>query len=487
MTVRTMTCLRGAAVMILLSWVHTSVATEPDDVPDDWRERIARKELLIVVGLTGEPRANSTTRVTWNVEFPELDLLASPLGRQEIEMFDEQIAKIDAIKKEFESARERAWNSFRKGGPPENLYLVNRRFARERDDLRRRLADVLTKQQEQRLQEIAVRWLVRRVGLCQLLLGEWGTKLGLSRDTRLGILREAAVEADRLAEVSAREHRRVIDALLSELEPESRRKVEREMESFVYPASPCIDLLLYQLSYQQGQHRADFVQPYAGFRLSLVFRVGPLGTWVPKKRTHSLGSLGPTLRGLIEHETVTRVLQISEAQRAVFGAISDEYQRKKRELGLRMNRLPPAPTEEALARNKKLFDRIAAEHRQLYADVAELILKALSPKQRAQLEQLSRQCMALRAGYVAALVDGPLGKRVGVTEAEKRRLLRKSKELRTKLVKFTVEQERLAYDVVLDRLPPQQKKKVLQWLGKPIESEPAPISLLIESFKLAVQ
>ena len=466
---------------MVLMWVAASAMAAPPDVPPDWQQKMLRTEVIILVGVVGEFRVGRPERISWDVEFPELLLLKTEFGREALDIVDDQVSDMKSIVDDFEEARRRARMEFRKGGPRENIYLVWRKLSGERDACRERLADILLPPQEERLKQILMRWKIRRLGLRHLLVGPWSKELGLSRAEVVAVMQESEKQAERLREKTKNEHRRVIDAILAELRPATKKRLAKEMEGFVYGAQPCIDLLLYQLAYRQDkEHRALPKEPWAGIRLRASFRIAVDGTWEPRPSFRPLGDLGPALRDLLHQPRAAEAIGLSGAQKDAFALIEQEYQRKKRAAGMRLQNLPQARTEEELAEVQKAVERIRAEHEAIYADLAKMILNMLSDAQRAKLERLSRQSLVLRRGYIAALVDGDMGTAVGITAEEKRRLLKIGKRLHGELVDFSAACEKEAYDAVLGRLALEHRSKVLKWIGEPVGSAPAPVTVLIE-------
>lgn len=327
-----------------------------------------------------------------------------------------------------------------------------------------------------------MRWRIRKEGPCHVLFGEWADELAITQQQRHAIFTEAVVHAEWLEGQMKGRRRAVLDDLFKELDPWQREKLEQEMGGLLYGASESLDLLCHQLSYRspEGPHNEIGDQTLAGLRLPMTFVVNLDGTWKNYYRKPELQSVAISLLHVFENEGARTKLQFTELQSELLGRLKSDYEDKRKRIGARYPASFFAKAPEGSITHKAAIEWMVAQERDLRRRLAVDLLSVLTPAQKASLDRLSRQCMALRRGYVAEFLDGELGKRLKLTSSQKAGIVKRTSRLRRALMDTLVQWEEGAYDAVFGPLNRQQRERVKKKIGVPLRGTVAPLSILLD-------
>jgi Spy/CpxP family protein refolding chaperone len=170
------------------------------------------------------------------------------------------------------------------------------------------------------------------------------------------------------------------------------------------------------------------------------------------------GPLGGGITGLLQTNEVQKEIELMDDQRQELDAIAEEMRGELRGMFQGMGELSP---EERRAR----FDEIRSRAAELQTKAEGKVQQVLLPHQFDRLKQIDLQTRIQRGG-AAALSEGEMAEKLGLTEAQQEQLRERSAEVQQELQE-KIRQLRLeARGKLMDVLSPEQRAKLETMLGE---------------------
>ncbi len=444
---------------------------------------LERRKPVFVLNVAGRLEVHYFPVPGYGAILDEAAFLASDVVLNELDAHDYQTKELAEILEHYESEFERIKSDVARNRPQ----AVDRLLAL-RDRTRKRLSDVLLPHQLRRLSQIQLRCRLRRRGFCrELYVGELGSKLGVDFATKNRIDAKAHEVAVELSEKSLKRRKEIIDELVKVLSDEQLADFKREMGEFFYGSEGNIELLCHQLGYERKPERRQH-DPYCGFRATPVFEIHVDGTLrpLPRPKRHRRKKLVEIVLPLLEHDVLKEALAIDDEQQQALDALLDYRKARLDELSEEVVRKVIGTTGEVIAdreTQERLRQKLKREQETLWNVVDSKFREVLRPDQFVRLQACSRQLDVARNGIVAALVDGPMGEVLKITDDQKSALLKRARELRAKLVRETAQWQREAMDELLHELDEDRRRQLKELLGPPLSNAPGHITLMILDFQ----
>jgi hypothetical protein len=409
--------------------------------------------------------------------FEEADFLASDVVRNELEVLDYQKEKLDPLLDQCLSSvkklkEELAEANSRRGDPTELVQQIRQL----QDQTIKEFDEILLPHQLARLAEIRFRCQLRSLGLKRMLVrGALGRELLVNAATGEALNVKANRIAAELGEASLSLRVKTIDRLFAVLTDEQRKLLRNELETYYYGPDGNLEILRWQLAFEPPLKRSDVYDPYCGFRAAAAFEVAVDGTLKPLPvRVDKAKPLINVVLPLLKEDVIVNTLQITELQFELL----EELEKTRRASLNEFDRdfqiaFESGTLADATARRQHLAN-LTERQVQLWRGLDEDLKNVLQPEQFELLKLLSTQLDFVRRGPVAALVDGALGRRLNVTDAQQA----SSQEL----INDTAKLEQDAYDELLSVLDETQRNDLKKRLGDPFASTPGGTTLLLVDF-----
>ncbi len=478
---------------------------------------------MIAMGLSGVPSVSSQTRQDGRrladeaifglkldgtlsrfklIHFttdPEQDLLITVLEnevtRRDLGLDDE---KWNLLKRDFDASKSLL----------EKYSLIVRQripTAAENEDFKQgmenhlsAIRDRLTEEQWYRVGQLGVRYYMRKMGpTVSIFSGELGKKLDMPIGIRSEFFTVGTGMEEPLRRLSMDLKTKAMERLLSRLTPRHRTELEEYFKRNNFqPENINFGVFMWQLDYQpesqkknegmseastprtNTEHHKGFAEEFFELQATGTFNLTISGGLEPRKRPAinldavvKKGLMDSQVIRLLMSPNIAKPLELSDGQIAMFREAFDIFHEQNNEL--------IAEFQDAPDRQKAL-PKIKAARIESYKVLDGLVERVLFPHQIEWLQEYVGRIGATRIGLVGSLVDGQLGRTLGITESEKKALLEEAAKIRDELMPKSLELENEIYDRLMASLPEEDAQRLNEMIGKPIEEGYANLDVLAD-------
>ncbi len=457
-------------------------------------------DATFALGLNGRlTRIRSNLLTTAPKAEPLITVLENEVTRRDLRLDDE---KWRSLKTDFDAAKslfEKYTQITRQRTP---TAAEKEDFKQGMEDHLGAIRDGLSEEQWYRVGQLGVRYSMREIGpTTSIFNGKLGEELEMPMRGRADFFMAGTGLAEPLRKESQELKADAIERLLSRLTPSHRTELEDYFKRNKFELEKInFGIFIWQLGYQpesqkksegksevasedaaspsKSESSKDFVEEFHEMQGTGLFNLTIAGTLEPRKKpdlklspVQQRGLANSELIRMLTSPTLAKPLELSDEQVDIFKETMEQWMERNQELDREF---------QYASDPQKVIPRIRTAKNDLYKELDGVVERVLLPHQVEWLKEYVGRIGATRVGLVGSLVDGQLGRTLGITESEKKALLEEAAKIRDELMPKSLELENEIYDRLMASLPEEDAQRLKEMIGKPIEEGYANLDMLAD-------
>lgn len=417
--------------------------------------------------------------------FVAVTFLKDEIVRKEIALTGAQAKSLDKIIKAIESEQkyyiQRIRSAKIENPASENLATIEQQYKELIAEKEEEIRKLLFERQLVRLKEIAIWYEVRRSGLLTMMVRNKIPDVQLSLPAMRKISARGKELAVQLSDEMLANRKKRVALLLDQLKISQREQLREIVGDQEYLPNLSLELFVFQLAAMENEQRPktsdDIFEKLTDFPVFEIGIDGGLRKHYPPKQYElakpmglAVGMLTLSTDPYLRERMVLSGEQIKELQQ-----LRNTCREKHRQISKKYG--------ERDKLTKELMAQIRGEQQQLWEMCVEDMKSVFLPHQVDQLVEIYPRVEFLRHGIVYSLVHGEIGKQLDITDAQKTKLKNSARKLQKEIMKTARETERTTIDALLDSLDDEERNKIKDLLGEPLEHSCPNMTLLIADLK----
>jgi hypothetical protein len=417
---------------------------------------------------------------------PVLTMLGNEITRKELGLKDE---KWDVLKSDFESAQKllEKYTHIVKQRKP--MAHETDTFKREVESYLKAIRNALTEDQWNRAQQLGNRFSMRLAGpSMSIFAGELGNRLEIPIKVRSAVFQAGVRLAEPLRNESSELKKQAIERLTNLLTPDHQAELAEYFKTNGFqPENMNFGILVWQLGNAIKDKSEQSLTVAGGltndrlkenfeelfevsiFKLSIDGSFEPVTLTVQDSRRKE--DLNFKLLLLLLNPEIAKPLMLSKEQITELQDALTELQERTDEITREFEFSHDQPN---------IVKKLKLDQTSAYAKVDGLAEKVLLPHQMEWLKEFVGRVAVSRIGLVGSLIDGQLGRKLGITEEEKKALQHEAEKIREELMEKSLELENKIYEELIAVLSEEDAKRLRSMIGDPIQEGYANLDLLAD-------